>query len=326
MRDKVYHLYIAYIFFVLAYFIARTGRISTIGFPELKFTTIPLVTMAHILGCLFIKSFLNTRRHCPKLNRVICVLIICSFIVLPALAGGLPRQANILIHIIGLVSPIVALATGFVRLNQGYAPARVFLVAWLATLIGTVSIGAIGLGLIPSNFITIHAVFVGCAIESILLSIALAERIRALRLEKELLKKQQQHLKVLSNTDSLTGLYNRRWFSNTLNEEIKNARASSAPLSLMFLDIDHFKRFNDTYGHSTGDRVLAELGNVMRTSIRERDFAYRYGGEEFCIILPLAGLRQAMDIAERGKNLSTPPFRRISMKAPTPPSASVLLN
>jgi len=99
--------------------------------------------------------------------------------------------------------------------------------------------------------------------------------------------------------DALTGLYNRRFGIRRLKEEFNRAIRSSMPLSLLMFDIDHFKIVNDTYGHLTGDRVLANLSRIALSSIREGDILLRYGGEEFLCVLPGAGLDDASKIAER---------------------------
>ena len=99
--------------------------------------------------------------------------------------------------------------------------------------------------------------------------------------------------------DCLTGLYNHRYFQEMLDKEIERAKRYENELSLLFLDIDYFKKVNDTYGHPTGDRVLAEISRVMEQSVRNVDFVARYGGEEFAVILPETGFQAARNVAER---------------------------
>lgn len=98
-------------------------------------------------------------------------------------------------------------------------------------------------------------------------------------------KKMEDQLRQLSYTDILTGLYNRRWLDQTLAKEFARAQRYQTGLSVIFFDVDHFKRLNDTYGHDVGDRVLSELGALSRRCFRHLDFPCRYGGEEFCVIL-----------------------------------------
>lgn len=102
-----------------------------------------------------------------------------------------------------------------------------------------------------------------------------------------------------SLTDQLTGLSNRKSFDQVLELEMKEALNSGEPLCLMLLDIDHFKTFNDTFGHQTGDQVLRLFAHTMKTNVKGRDLAARYGGEEFAIILPKTPLRAAVTVAEQ---------------------------
>ncbi|WP_167336672.1 GGDEF domain-containing protein [Paenibacillus camerounensis] len=102
----------------------------------------------------------------------------------------------------------------------------------------------------------------------------------------------------LSTTDKLTGLKNRRYFEEMLSEQLKLFRETGEPFSLLIIDIDHFKRINDTSGHQTGDYVLEKLGSLLRFHSREKDTAARYGGEEFVLILPDMAADEARLVAE----------------------------
>lgn len=110
------------------------------------------------------------------------------------------------------------------------------------------------------------------------------------RLNEELLR--------LSYTDSLTGLSNRRHLFETLAREWDEAVAASTPLSLLMMDLDHFKAFNDRHGHQAGDARLQEVANILQSQLPLRGLAARYGGEEFCVMLPGSSLAQAMVLAE----------------------------
>jgi two-component system, cell cycle response regulator len=96
----------------------------------------------------------------------------------------------------------------------------------------------------------------------------------------------KDRLQEQATTDSLTGLYNRKHFMETLSAEIERVERYQGTLALIMLDIDHFKRFNDTYGHLAGDSILVGLGRLLNESLRKVDLAARYGGEEFAVILP----------------------------------------
>ncbi|WP_372682242.1 GGDEF domain-containing protein [Desulfosarcina sp.] len=108
-----------------------------------------------------------------------------------------------------------------------------------------------------------------------------------------------EKLRKLSITDGLTQLFNSRHFYNQLKGEIERFNRYGHKLSLLLLDIDNFKDFNDTYGHLEGDKILLHLGRVIKSCLRKMDSAYRYGGEEFTIILPGTHGEEARTVAER---------------------------
>ena len=112
---------------------------------------------------------------------------------------------------------------------------------------------------------------------------------------KDSLKQAEEH----SNTDALTGLANRRSLEAFLRAGQITAMEAGTPLSILMIDIDHFKKFNDTYGHQVGDQVLRLVGKVLAESVRDCDLAARYGGEELMAILPGASLEACFEAAER---------------------------
>lgn len=121
--------------------------------------------------------------------------------------------------------------------------------------------------------------------------------------EKEELMHRLEELNLVlatqASTDALTGLPNRRALEDALTRDIARTTRSAMPLSVILLDVDHFKRFNDTYGHLVGDQVLRHLGGIVQRSLRDGDFVARYGGEEFCVVLPNASEEGALLAARR---------------------------
>jgi diguanylate cyclase (GGDEF)-like protein len=113
------------------------------------------------------------------------------------------------------------------------------------------------------------------------------------------LRATQHKLEEQSITDGLTGLKNRRLFDERLDEEFRRAQRYSDPVSLIMIDLDHFKQVNDRFGHQMGDLVLREAASCIRASIRDPDICARYGGEEFTVILPKTHLSGALAVAER---------------------------
>jgi len=114
----------------------------------------------------------------------------------------------------------------------------------------------------------------------------------------ETLRRREEGLREQVNRDALTGLFNRRYLDDSLSRELSLSWRRSATLSLAALDIDHFKRFNDTFGHDAGDMALRECARVLSKNLRKSDIACRLGGDEFALVLPdssLADTRQRVE-------------------------------
>jgi diguanylate cyclase (GGDEF)-like protein len=127
-------------------------------------------------------------------------------------------------------------------------------------------------------------------------------RVRRVLRERELTEERNrmmEKLQTLAITDGLTGLYNSRHFYTQLESEVDRSSRYRHPLAMLLIDIDHFKEFNDTYGHLEGDKVLARFSQVLKSCLRTNDSAYRYGGEEFTVLLPETGAEEARTVAQR---------------------------
>ena len=127
-------------------------------------------------------------------------------------------------------------------------------------------------------------------------------RLRRVLRERALIAQRREmeaRLRELTITDDLTKLYNMRHFYGQLRLEMDRAMRYENPLSLLLLDVDQFKQYNDTYGHLEGDEILIKLGDVIRHCLRKSDTAYRYGGDEFMVLLPQTRGSEAMKVAER---------------------------
>ena len=127
---------------------------------------------------------------------------------------------------------------------------------------------------------------------------ALRDRLRLSKSEINDLQQSLEAIRAESLTDPLTGLGNRKYFDRSIDLAVENALANGEPLSLLMFDIDHFKSFNDSYGHLTGDQVLRLVGMSLKQTIKGQDITARYGGEEFAVVLPNTALRQALTVAD----------------------------
>lgn len=123
-------------------------------------------------------------------------------------------------------------------------------------------------------------------------------RLNASRQEISTLQQNLDEIRAESMTDPLSGLGNRKFFDRQIDRLTDEARKSDEPLTLLLLDIDHFKSFNDNYGHLTGDQVLRLVAQTLRQNVKGRDVTARYGGEEFAVLLPATPMRQALTVAD----------------------------
>lgn len=129
-------------------------------------------------------------------------------------------------------------------------------------------------------------------------NISLETRLATSKIEINNLQQSLEAIRAESLTDPLTSLGNRKYFDRALVEAVRRSRDKGEPLSLIMFDIDHFKSFNDNYGHLTGDQVLRLVAMSLKQNVKGQDITARYGGEEFAVVLPSTGLRQALTVAD----------------------------
>ncbi len=280
---------------------------------------------AGLFGALFTRDFLQTRRNVPRLDGALSGLaaLFALCIVLSVLAPY--RLAAILTTLTGVAFSLVAMLAGLRCWRAGLAGARTFLLAWTMLLVGVVCAGLNYLNLLPTTFLSFHAIQIGSALEMLLLSFALADRINGLQREKDAaqgealaakqqlvkalqrseasleqrvaqrteelelanahLRESERQLQALAHTDTLTGLANRLLFDARLQHSMQQARRSRGRIALLLVDLDHFKTINDGYGRAIGDEVLRCTAERLRATVREVDTVARLGGDEFAIVL-----------------------------------------
>jgi len=321
-RDANYLWYVSYILFFGLLQFSVNGLAFEHLWPEYPWWNNRAISffiamgMFSVLG--FSRSFLQFRENVPWLNRVIVVVM--AFFPFMALAAVVYPSYGPVIRIttfVASVSVLFILAGGLITLYQGFKPARYFMIAWSALLAGMMLYTLKTFGLLPANFVTEYAIQIGSAFEAILLSLAMAARLRLLTLENQRIQAEMtlrleqrvsertselevvnQKLEALSSTDGLTGLYNRRFFDERLDLEVGRT-SRSGPLSLLMIDADLFKPLNDTHGHLAGDACLRRIAQVIADGVsRKADVVTRYGGEEFAVILPDTGSEGACNRAE----------------------------
>lgn len=345
LRDRTYGFYVLYVITFSITQLSLTGfsyQFIWPDFPDWNQKSVavlsPLIVVSAIV---FSSNFLKLANYYPLLCKLLYLLafigigISASSVYLPyhtmiPLAAGLA--------IITCIS--ILLISYYVMFKSLHKYATYFATAWSVFLVGVVILAMSKFGILPRTWITESAAQIGSAIEIILLSFALAERLydavqrrfmaedESIIIKEELIQTQQKQNQILesevtartqdlkaalnkvnilnnelsdlSTMDQVTGVRNRRYFDDMLKKEFRRAFRNHSNISLIMLDLDHFKSVNDTHGHLAGDLCLKTIANAIYNIVkRPPDLVCRYGGEELAIILPETDLKGAMIIAER---------------------------
>ncbi|SDY49369.1 sensor domain-containing diguanylate cyclase [Tindallia californiensis] len=321
MKDKTYLYYVGYILFMTIYQMSVTGIIKIIDFDlgeVLELYTLATTFIAIIFALLFAWSFINLPIFVPQAKYpVYGCFATCSVGIILVLSGN-QFYANGLAYLMGTVLPFLLFTTAVTAYYKGQIISKYYISATAVLFTTVIAYVLRGLGYLEHNLMTAHAVTASVGIESILLSFALADRIRLLRKHREQADQRATELTHISMTDSLTGVFNRRYFDTALSKLQENTDRMKNRVALIYIDIDFFKKFNDTYGHPKGDCVLKDLAKVIRKSIREEDAACRIGGEEFAVIFYHIDENKTAQIAERiRETFEKTDFSDIAPKIPT---------
>lgn len=327
LRDSTFGWYAAYLIAYVWILGLQTGLLAVpLGLP-FEFGAAPLsgriATMAAVVcAALFLDRFARLKRHAPRMRILLFALMvgICS----GGLLSLMPQQelrdfgralTNPLLIFGGPVLLLAAVWAGLRGARYGW----VFAVGWAPLLAATVA-GSLQLyGFFPGVLWLGSAALAAGAFEALVLSGGLAHRSRELRRERDQVRK-------LADGDPLTGLLNRRAFSERVQ-----AFASAQPeasLSVLFIDIDHFKALNDALGHDAGDEVLRQVADALSQELRGAGLLARHGGEELVVGLPGIALEGALQTAERlrrrvGVGIALPPPMEPGLSAPSGISVSI---
>jgi len=289
VRDSAFLAYFAYVGTFGLYMSVNTGFAFQYLWPDspawANAALLALLNLALVTALQFSTTILAARDYTPRLYKLarvqqVLALIFCALI--PVLDYAVLVRPTAFLIMLGV---IYLITLGFVNTVSGSRPARFFVIAWSAFLAGSMVFLLKNFGVVPHTFLTQHSWQVGSLLEMILLSMTLSSRMN--------------ELKHQGRTDALTLLGNRRLFDDKLPGEFKAAREGRKPLSLLMLDIDNFKTYNDKNGHAWGDEAIKQVGGALRRFARKPVLACRYGGDEFCVILPGADTAAAALVAER---------------------------
>jgi len=272
-----------------------------------------------LFGTQFARSFLDVRSFTVPVDRFLLgVMAIALAGVFFAATGLLVPYGAIMrtLSVVAFVAAVVMLYVSVRAVLDGYRPARFFLLAW-STLLLSIALGALrNFALMPTNFLTVNGLHIGLALDILLLSFALADRINLLKqatADAQVEAREREHvveqLRHMAQHDPLTGLPNRASMQQRLALAIEFARRNRKKLAVMLVDLNDFKRINDDRGHPVGDHVLAAVAGRLRSSVRGSDTVARYGGDEFVVLAgELDRAEDAGHIAEKISDMVSVPL------------------
>jgi len=298
ISKKEYGLYSLYLFGFIANSLSYTGQIHTVftsdyGVYFQDWLDAFLMITYSIAGLHFARFLLNTASYAPKLNKITywVTIIIPAFMLVGALFNQLVFTL-LLAFILNSTFAILFIALGYAALKANIPAASLFLFSSVtaATCIG-ISTMAVA-GVVPYNDFTFKAIELGMAFEAISLALILGQRFSTAQRDKLIAE-------TYARKDHLTNLYNRRGFTEIVDSYWQSYIRNNRDFSIILLDIDHFKKVNDSLGHTAGDLVLEKISLCIIDTIRACDIAARWGGEEFIILLPETSLESALSQAER---------------------------
>jgi diguanylate cyclase (GGDEF)-like protein len=298
------------------------------NYPWLANHAIPLaMCLAQIAMHQFARTFLELRQRWPLGDRLSLAFIV--FLGALAIASfWVPYRTSVRIGTLSVFLTVPLLVVqAFHAIRHRYRPARLFLAAWTMLLLGTAMYATVSFGLLPKNLVTEYGIQFGSAMEMILLSFALAYRYASLRAENENVVREaneqlernvsrrtaelstaleqladaNSRLRESNRRDVLTGMFNRRHFREVFEQLLQQAHETRQPISLMLIDLDHFKQVNDDFGHLAGDECLRALARMLSECLAPQSGAViaRFGGEEFVVVLPGVASPRVLDIAEK---------------------------
>ena len=327
VRDRVFLAYVGLVAAMTTAMVSLNGLGNQFLWPDwpawgkIAFTS--SMAAAGLFGAQFTRLFLDTRRDHPRLDHLLFTLaaIFAAASVTPILFDY--RFAAMLTCVNGLLLAIVAICAGIycqckLHPDKRLPGGRYFLIAWTILLIGTALLALRSLNWIPTTDFSSYAMQVGSALEMLLLSAAMAERIQAMRRDalqsertmvetlrhteqgletrvsartRELeqanaeLRATEKQLEYMARHDPLTGLPNRALLDDRLDQALARAKRSGRSIAVMLADLDRFKAINDSFGHPVGDQMLKAISSRFTDCLRSADTLARVGGDEFVIIL-----------------------------------------
>jgi diguanylate cyclase (GGDEF)-like protein len=295
--ERSYGWFGAMLCFAVLYLVSIGGDARMLPWADAVFGTSPRANrivggLGVVCSNLFQRSYLDLPRKLPRLDRVLWLGTVLAAITA---VGSMFVNATLLATVgnIALLSSAALLLVGSAALAwRGDRPGRVVVLSWLPLMGFTTLAATEKMGLWVGPTWLAQGLAGSFALAGLLLTIGLADKLLQLRRDRD-------DASARARADDLTGMLNRPGIEEELRREMDASRAHGRPLSIAFVDLDHFKRINDEHGHGIGDQCLRIVAQRIRNQLRGRDIVGRYGGDEFLVVLPATGLDDAMEIARR---------------------------
>jgi diguanylate cyclase (GGDEF)-like protein len=301
LSDRLFILYSALISLQALYIAYFTGQgfdwpFLSVALPLTSYAWNVPAALSGAAACLFVREIAELRLYSPRVYRVFgwlaaafAVLAFANVLQVVGLGGLVATVGNLLF----IGSAAFTLIVAFLAWRRGNNASGWFLLAWglleaftIATAIRLIT------GDADASWLLFYGLPVSMISASVLIALGVADRLRGQRLALTEAERRAQ-------TDPLTGVLNRRALVERLDVACVRARTRGLPIGLLFIDLDHFKEINDSYGHPAGDACLAAIIAPIQAELRQSDLVGRYGGEEFVVILSSASATSAHAIAER---------------------------
>ena len=337
-RERIYIYYIAYVFMYILFASMHSGVYIDFGLPNWQEGLHVLGQLTLFALLLFSIEFLELKTTYPFMKKVFNYLAIGTLIFALLLSQDVPYStiaSNLFFSTVLITIVIVAIKV----LKNGFNGAKYYLIALMLYLPSMAMMAMNFNTLLPNNDITRYSFLAGAFIEIFLFTLILTNRYKEATKEKitiqnqlieekklneqqllfeiekktdhlmivnqhlikqtQELKEAKKQLTIEATTDMLSGLYNRRYFFEASQISFYTAVRYNQTLSILMLDIDYFKKINDKYGHTFGDKVIRTVSNILKNLSRDSDIVARYGGEEFIILLPQTDINKAINLANR---------------------------
>ncbi len=327
--DKVFLAYVAFVTSM------AVGQASMNGFgnqfiwpnwPAFGNIALPSgMAATGLFGALFTRQFFDTVHNFPWLDRLLLVLavVFLAGVLAPAVASY--QFAAIFVSAGGLTASIFFTSAGVYCMKKGHPGARYYLLSWLLLMVGVGVLALRNMAWLPTNNLTLNGMQIGSALEMLLLSFALADRLNVMRRAKDQatheamiakqamldalrlneleletrvtdrtrdleransrLREKERQLEHLARHDPLTGLANRALLDERMLQVLARARRNESNVAVLLSDLDGFKKVNDEYGHAVGDRLLMAVAQRLSKNVRASDTVARFGGDEFVVIM-----------------------------------------